>query len=81
VRARVAWGPSWPHGVGRKKEKASWVGPCAKKEGKRKARLGWAAWKKKKRREGRCWAGPKGEKEREREKEMHSNAFEFEFEI
>jgi hypothetical protein len=44
-----------------------------REEGKRKARLGRATWKKKERREGRCWARPKGEKERERERER--NAF------
>jgi hypothetical protein len=42
-------------------KKASWVGPWWRKEEKRKARLGWAARRKK--RECRAQLGKEGEKE------------------
>jgi hypothetical protein len=57
-----------PAGLGRvvkKKEKASWAGPCERKgrKGKKKERVGQA------------------QREKDGEKEMHSNIFEFKFKI
>jgi hypothetical protein len=62
-----------------RKNGAGRAGRVGGREGKEKGRLGWAAWRKKKRGERR-WAGPRGEKEREKKKciQMH---FYFEFKI
>jgi hypothetical protein len=58
----------------------SWAANGEKRRKRKTGRVDWAAWRERKRGEGRKAVGW-AQLENEREKEMHSNIFEFEFEI